>query len=145
MLDKLPNTFDELNRVRCFNHTIQLSAKGLLKPFYSMRSIETDNETESGDDSMLALQALDDKEKSEGEDKDDSNADNDDKDKDDVPLDALDDDEREELINNTKAVCKMLNKVCLSPFSITFFGLRTHKRCYYRYGNSPLPSSIPPS
>jgi hypothetical protein len=144
VLDELPNTFDELNRVRCFNHTIQLSAKGLLKPFYSVRSIETDNETEYGDDSVLSLQALDDEEKSEGEGEDDPNADNDDKDEDEDPLGALDDDEREELINNTKAVCTTLNKVCLSPFSITFFGLRTHKRCYYRYGNSPSPSSIPP-
>jgi hypothetical protein len=58
----LPNTFEELNRVRCFNHTIQLSAKALLKPFSSAGSTETDNETEYGDDGMPALQAMDDEE-----------------------------------------------------------------------------------
>jgi len=84
----LPNSFEELNRVRCFNHTIQLSAKALLKPFSSAGSIEADNETEYGDDGMPALQAVD------NEDDDD-------------------DDEREELINNTEAVRTMLNKVCM--------------------------------
>jgi len=33
MLAKLPNMFEEINHVRCFNHTPQLSAKTLLKPF----------------------------------------------------------------------------------------------------------------
>ena len=32
-LAKLPNSFEEKNRVRCFNHTLQLSVKTLLKPF----------------------------------------------------------------------------------------------------------------
>src|SRR5258705_11663448 len=32
-LDQLDNSFKEENRVRCFNHTLQLSAKSLLKPF----------------------------------------------------------------------------------------------------------------
>src|SRR5271154_2741054 len=32
-LDDMPNAFDEVHRVRCFNHTLQLSAKALLKPF----------------------------------------------------------------------------------------------------------------
>ena len=31
-LDALPNSFEEENRVRCFNHTMQLSAKSLLAP-----------------------------------------------------------------------------------------------------------------
>lgn len=32
-LDSLDNLFKEENRVRCFNHTLQLSAKALLAPF----------------------------------------------------------------------------------------------------------------
>jgi hypothetical protein len=32
-LDALNNSFEEANRVRCFNHTLQLSAKALLAPF----------------------------------------------------------------------------------------------------------------
>ncbi|KAJ7430554.1 hypothetical protein FB451DRAFT_944170, partial [Mycena latifolia] len=31
--DNPKNSFDEVNRIRCFNHTLQLSAKGLLRPF----------------------------------------------------------------------------------------------------------------
>ena len=34
-LNALPNSFNQVNRVRCFNHTMQLSAKRLLKPFTS--------------------------------------------------------------------------------------------------------------
>ena len=107
MLDRLPNTFEELNRVQCFNHTIQLSVKGLLKPFYSVRSTDTDNETEYGDDCMPALQAMDDEEE-EGDG--DPDADDDDEEEEEDPLGALDDYEREQLINNTETVHMMLNK-----------------------------------
>jgi hypothetical protein len=116
VLDELPNTFEELNLVRCFNHTIQLSAKGLLKPFYSVGSTETDNETEYGDDGMPALQAMDDEEE-EGEG--DPDADDDEEEEEEDPLGALDDDEREELINNTEAVRMTLNKVHLSASVIS--------------------------
>jgi hypothetical protein len=110
VLEELPNTFEELNRVRCFNHTLQLSVKGLLKPFYAAGSVETENETEYDNDGMSTLQAMDDEE----EDNDgDSDADNDDEEEED-PLGALDDNEREELIYNTEVVCTTLNKVCLS-------------------------------
>jgi hypothetical protein len=109
----LPNAFEELNRVRCFNHTIQLSAKALLKPFSSAGSTETDNETENGDDGMPELQAMDDEDdKEEGED--DPDADDEDKEEEEDLLTDLDDDKREELINNTEAVRTMLNKVRLN-------------------------------
>lgn len=32
-LDKVPNAFEEVNCICCFNHTMQLSAKALMKPF----------------------------------------------------------------------------------------------------------------
>jgi hypothetical protein len=32
-LSKLNNSFDEENRARCFNHTLQLSGKALIQPF----------------------------------------------------------------------------------------------------------------
>ena len=32
-LSKMDNSFNEINRVRCFNHTLQLAAKTLIKPF----------------------------------------------------------------------------------------------------------------
>ncbi|KAG1750336.1 uncharacterized protein EDB91DRAFT_1196368 [Suillus paluster] len=34
-LASLDNSFESVNRVRCFNHTLQLAAKALLKPFNS--------------------------------------------------------------------------------------------------------------
>ena len=120
-LDKLPNTFEEVNWVRCFNHTIQLSAKGLLKPFYSAGSIETDNETEYGDNGMPALQAVDDEEEDGG---DDPGVDDNDEEEEEDPIGVPDDDEREELINNTEAVRTTLNKVCLSA-SVIFLFLRS--------------------
>jgi hypothetical protein len=50
----------------------------------------------------------------------DHNADNDNNEKEEDPLDALDDDERKELVNNTEAVCMTLNKVCLSALLLLF-------------------------
>jgi hypothetical protein len=141
MLDGLPNTFEELNRVQCFNHTLQLSAKGLLKPFYSAGLMETDHETEYGDDDMPALRAMDEE---EGDSDVDHDAGHDDEEEEEDPLGALDDDEREELINNTEAVSMTLNKVC-SLFLLLFtFALHAHVHCYYRFGNSPSPLSIRP-
>ena len=111
----LPNSFEELNRVRCFNHTIQLSAKALLKPFSSAGLTETDNKTENDDDSMPELQAMDDKDDKE----DDPNVDDKDNEEEEDLLAELDDDKREELINNTEAVHTMLNKVRLNVSTIS--------------------------
>ena len=110
----LPSSFEELNQVRCFNHTIQLLAKVLLKPFSSAGLIETDNETENDDDNMPELQAMDD----EDDEEDDPDVDDEDNEEEDL-LAELDDDEREELINNTEAVRTMLNKVCLNVSTIS--------------------------
>ena len=111
----LPNSFEELNRVQCFNHTIQLSAKALLKPFSSARLTETDNETENDDDSMPELQAMDD----EDDEEDDPDVDDKDNEEEEDLLAELDDNEREELINNTEAVHTMLNKVRLNVSTIS--------------------------
>ena len=70
----LPNSFEELNQVRCFNHTIQLSEKVLLKPFSSAGSTETDNKTKYGDNSMPELQAMDDEDNEEEKGEDDPGA-----------------------------------------------------------------------
>lgn len=67
-----------------------LGEGGILKPFYSAESTETDNETEYGDNGMPALQAMDDEEEGEG----DSDVDDDEEEEEEDPLDALDDDER---------------------------------------------------
>lgn len=44
-LEKLANSFEAANRVHCFNHTMQISAKALLKPF-STRAATSDSHDE---------------------------------------------------------------------------------------------------
>src|SRR5882762_2237524 len=61
-------------------------------------STETNNETKYGNDSMLELQAMDDKDDEEEEGEGDPDVDDEDKEEEDL-LAYLDDDEREELIN----------------------------------------------
>jgi hypothetical protein len=107
-----------------------------------VRSIETDNKTKPGDDGMLALATLQDMDDEVEEGAGDPDVDDNDKEEDEDPLDALDDNKREELTNNTEAVCTTLNKVCLS--TPLLYCLRAHVRCYYRSTNSPSPLFIPP-
>lgn len=102
-LSGLSNSFEELNQVRCFNHTIQLLAKALLKPFYSPGLMGKDDETDDG----VVLQAMDDEEEKEEEDK----MDDEDKEEEEDPFGAMDDDKGEGLIKNTEAVRIMLMKV----------------------------------
>ena len=45
-LDELDNSFNKENRICCFNHTMQLSAKALLKPFTSGLSGKETNDNE---------------------------------------------------------------------------------------------------
>lgn len=48
-LDADPNnTFESVNRVRCFNHTLNLACKSLLKPFGAEKTAAPSNE--AGDD-----------------------------------------------------------------------------------------------
>ena len=61
-LDGLDNTFDKDNQVRCFNHTLQLSTKTLLKLFNivwsseAMCDNETDEFTDNGDGNLATLE-----------------------------------------------------------------------------------------
>ena len=71
-LARLPNTFDESNRIRCFNHTLQLSAKTLLKPFNVALASGSNNRSEY---SVLELEEVNDEESAE--DGSDNNGDND--------------------------------------------------------------------
>ena len=45
-LDQLDNLFHKENQVRCFNHTLQLSAKALLTPFNAALSDKTTEDDE---------------------------------------------------------------------------------------------------
>ena len=70
-LDQLDNTFEKENRVRCFNHTLQLSAKALLKPFntaFSRATTDDDVALQDVDDDELALYEDDEERGDEEED-----------------------------------------------------------------------------
>ncbi|KAG6818456.1 hypothetical protein H0H92_002715, partial [Tricholoma furcatifolium] len=43
-LESLPNSFSGVNRVRCFNHTLNLAVKALLRPFSCKAEDDTDSE-----------------------------------------------------------------------------------------------------
>ena len=134
VLGGLPNTFEELNQGWCFNHTIQLLAKALLKPFYSAGLIESNDDSDDG----IALQAMDDNEEKEEEEEEDE-IDDEDKEEEEDPLDVLDDNERENLMKNTEAVRMTPMKVHLY---ISIISLFLCSCCYYRFANSPSPLSI---
>jgi hypothetical protein len=111
-LDKLDNSFDEENRVRCFNHTIQLSAKSLLKPFNVALSgklvdgdVMTVHHNDDDDDGGRAI--LKDEEEEEGEDEvedevEDNNIDE---------LEELSDDEQKQILEETAIMCTTVTKV----------------------------------
>ena len=113
-LTDMPNSFSLENRVRYFNHTLQLSAKTLLHPFNTGLGKMTDD----GDNNDMDNLDADDN----GLDKDDNDNGNDDDslptvlDADDIDdgvdeLDALDADEREEIIADTAAVRETVSKL----------------------------------
>ena len=85
MLAGLPNAFEEPNRVQCFNHTLQLSAKALLKPFHSARLLDTNDDINS-DDGILVLQAADDEEEENEDENEDGMDDNEDKEEEEDPF-----------------------------------------------------------
>ena len=139
VLAGLPNAFEEPNWVWCFNHTLQLSAKALLKPFYSAGLLDTDIDS---DDGILVLQAADDEEEENEDENEDGMDDDKDKEEEEDPFTILDNNKREILIQNTEAVHTTLMKVCMFLLFVFFFC--AHLCCCSRFANSPSPLSIPP-
>ena len=117
-LAEMPNSFELQNRVHCFNHTLQLSAKTLLHPFNTGLSKVTEDDDCNDED--LLDPAVDD---NEDDDKDENDEEHED---DNLPigadedvlddgiykLDALDADSHEEIMADTAAVCETVMKVC---------------------------------
>ena len=116
-LSQMDNSFEEENRGRCFNHTIQLFAKALLKPFNTALRKVTDNvETEDDDDQPLPVIDEEDNDNKGMEDEDRDDEDKDDEDKDDEDngideLEALSEEEREEVLEDTAVVRETVTKV----------------------------------
>ena len=127
-LDKLANSFEVANRVRCFNHIMQLSAKALLKPFNALAaSSATSNSdvedtldvfTHDDDEDVGVSAEVDDRDASETED----------------PFEGLDDVDKEELLQDTVAIRDTLNKV-RSAIAPSMSWTQTS----YRFANSHLP------
>ena len=114
-LHPLPNSFNQFNRICCFNHTMQLSAKMLLKPFSGPTVTDHDDldvNTASPDDDN-DLPALEDLKDDNRDESDDNNKGGDDegndKEEEDV-LEILDAEEREALLENTAVVRTTLDK-----------------------------------
>ncbi len=114
----MPNSFVLEHRVRCFNHTLQLAAKTLLRPFNARLGKANDEENI---DDLLDLD-LD-----EDEDEDDDNEDDEDlpliPDIDDIEdgideLDALDAEAYKEILADTAAVREMVTKLRSLAFAI---------------------------
>jgi hypothetical protein len=111
-LAMMGNSFEEEYRVRCFNHTLQLSAKTLLRPFNAALGKVVEDDDANALDDLLDL---------EDDDDDDDGADNEAlpsvPDVDDVDdgideLDELDEDAQAKLIEDTAAVRQAVSKVC---------------------------------
>src|SRR3984885_1706438 len=121
----MPNSFDLENCVRCFNHTLQLSAKTLLCPFNVGLGKKTTEDGDNNDGDDLLDEELDD---ATNNDNDDTDNDDDDDGLPDVPdvddiddgideMNALDADEREEMLADTAEVRQTVTKVRLFVFS----------------------------
>jgi len=120
-LTKMPNSFKLENRVCCFNHTLQLSAKTLLCPFNAGLG-KTSEDGDNPDIDDLLNSGMDDEE--EDEDDEDKNEDlpgvpdlNDIDDGIDK-LDELDADEHEGIIADTAAVHETVTKFHHLAFTI---------------------------
>lgn len=119
----MPNSFALDHWVRCFNHTLQLSAKTLLRSFNARlgKMPEDDNHVNVDDVTGLDID----------EDSEDDNNDN--NNNEDPPLvaldvkdindgidelDVLDGDACEEILTDTAAVHEMVSKLCHLAFAI---------------------------
>ena len=139
-LDQLDNTFEKENRVRCFNHTLQLSAKALLKPFnigLSGKATDDDDELTQDDDNDLAMVENDEDEgnKEEQADEDDDDDDNIDE------LEKLSEDEQNRVLQETTVVRETITKVSNPILKQKMFAFSLHLS---RFENFHLQSFIRP-
>lgn len=133
-LAQLDNAFQVRNRVRCFNHTLQLAAKALLKPFHSCIGKSTTlsddgdvaqapdgNSSGSDDDEAPSrLDYDDDSSFEEDIDKEEfgDRVDSDDPDDGIDELEELGPDTQVEFANDTKVVGETIDKVCIHFFCL---------------------------
>ena len=139
-LDQLDNTFEKENRVRCFNHTLQLSAKALLKPFnigLSGKATDDDDELTQDDDNDLAMVENDEDEGNEEEQADEDDDDDDNIDE----LEKLSEDEQNRVLQETTVVRETITKVSNPILKQKMFAFSLHLS---RFENFHLQSFIRP-
>jgi len=102
-LDALPNSFEEENRVRCFNHMMQLSAKSLLAPLNPAISQKATQDDEMPEDDAEDEDDNDNDEENVEEDNDVDDGINE--------LEELSEDEQAQVIKNTAEVHETDTKV----------------------------------
>jgi hypothetical protein len=111
-LDKKKNSFNLANHVRCFNHTVQLSAKALLRPFTTCVSSTT-----VADDEAPLLEDVEDDDDGDVVDMDDEDdndpsiAADDDVDDDIDEFEGLSEEEQANFLEETAAVKQTITKV----------------------------------
>jgi hypothetical protein len=112
-LDQLDNAFDKENRVRCFNYTLQLSVKALLKPFnIGLSGNATDDNNEVAQDNNSDLGMLEDEEQDEGSEEDEEEQIEKEDAEDDInKLKDLSEDEQNWVLEETAIVCETVTKV----------------------------------
>ena len=105
----MDNSFREENCVRCFNHTVQLSTKALLKLFSScITAITTDDEP--APETMPDLEVLDDENDDEVEEGS-NNGDVEDSNDEANELEMMSEEDHEKLLEETAAVKQTILKV----------------------------------
>jgi hypothetical protein len=113
-LNDMDNAFDKVNRVRCFNHTLQISAKTLIRPFNAglspIKAEDGDNIDFGNDnDGVFEDEGLDDADDDMGDGEEEPN---DYAEDDEDVLADLDADQRVELLESTATVRSVVSKVC---------------------------------
>ena len=144
-LDALDNSFDEENWVRCFNHTLQLSAKSLLNPFNTALS------GKAADDDDTAMYQNDIRQSILKDDEGDRDGNADENEDEDIGEDLQDDyidklqelneENWEQMLEETAAVRMTVTKVRFAKQRVFAF-LHTDYLIVYRSGNYHLLSFI---
>jgi len=144
-LDVLDNSFDKENWAQCFNHTLQLSAKSLLKP------LNTTLSGKAADDDHTAMYQNDISQTILKDDKGDGDGNGDKNEDEDISVDLQDDDidklqelnkeDWEHILEETAAVHTTVTKVRFVKQRILAFS-PTNYLNVYRSGNYHLLSFI---
>jgi hypothetical protein len=140
-LAAMDNSFEEQNHVRCFNHTLQLSAKALMRPFNPALGRTRDIDFNGGQDDLSGVED-DDNKAYDSDHESDNGRDGFD------PYDIDDDDElhdqgpysREELMEDALVVRTTISKLRQLSFTIirsTTLALDAWRRYCKEYGLGP--------